>query len=81
MQVLVRGRDDPHVYTSWLRGSNTSDVSVFQNSEKLGLQIDRQCPDFVEEQCAAVGHFEEAGLGSMGIGKGPAFVTKELRLD
>ncbi len=45
----------------------------------LGLQL--QFADFVEEQRALVGHFEQARLGSVGAAERAFFVSEQFAFD
>ena len=42
------------------------------------MEFERDIADFVEEQGAAVGHFETANFLGEGAGEGSAFVAKEF---
>jgi hypothetical protein len=50
--------------------------AVFEDGEELGLQGGGQQADLVEEEGAALGGLEEAGLGVAGIGEGAALVAE-----
>ena len=55
LEVAVRGGDDPDVDLARLGTADAAHLAVLERAEKLGLQIDRQLAELVEEQGAAVG--------------------------
>ena len=54
--------------------------SGLQHAQQLGLQVERQLADFVEDQGAARGFLEPAELALAGAGEGAALVPEELAL-
>ena len=57
-RLLIRGGQHPHVKFKFLFAAKSSDLSVFQNAQKLRLQRKRHLPDFIQEQRAAICQFE-----------------------
>ena len=58
--------------------AEAADGLVLEDLEELGLQGLGEEGDLVEEEDAAVGGLEEAGLGAAGIGEGAALEAEEL---
>ena len=63
------------------RRAQPADLALLQHPEQLGLERLRQIGDFVEQQCAAVGQLEEAGMVRSGAGEGALGVTEQLGLE
>jgi hypothetical protein len=80
-QVLVGGGDDPHVDGLGPGAAEATDDAVLEDLEQLGLEAGREHADLVEEEHAAMGELEEAGLGLAGIGERPALVAEQLGLE
>ena len=79
--ILVRRRDDADVNLGGLRRTEPLDFTLLQDSEDFGLGLRAHVGDFVEEDRAAVGELELAGLLFGGAREGAALVAEELRLD
>ncbi len=80
LQVLVGGRDDADVDADRVRGADAFEHPLLQHAQQLGLHVERDVADLVEEQRAAVGQLESAHLVAMGAGEGPLDVTEQLAL-
>ena len=46
------------------------DLALLQHAQELGLEVERQVADLVEEERAAVGQLEQAGPVARGAGEG-----------
>src|SRR4029077_16882699 len=57
------------------------EFSFLQHAQQLGLQIERQFPDLVEEDGSPVRHFEAAQLFRERTGKGAFFMAEQLAFD
>ena len=57
-QVAIRGCDDSGLYAQGLRPTDALELTILKNSEELGLKLERQVPDLVEEDGAAVRELE-----------------------
>src|SRR6185312_16024840 len=55
--------------------------ALLEHAQELGLKAERQLADLVEEQRAAVGHLEPAGLLFGRAGERALLVTEQLALD
>src|SRR6188474_3064387 len=56
-------------------------LAFFKHSQQLGLQVERQLTNFVEENGAAVSNFKTSRPSSPGTGKRTFLMTKQLTLD
>ncbi len=54
---------------------------ILENAQELGLEIEGDLADFVEEDGAFVGEFEAADLFADGAGEGAFFVAEELAFE
>ena len=54
---------------------------MLEHREELGLQLQREIADLVEEDRAPVGHLEEPLAGLLGVGEGALLVAEQLALD
>nr|GFD24377.1 hypothetical protein [Tanacetum cinerariifolium] len=59
-QIQVRGGEDAHVCAAGDRVADALVFFVLNEAQQLGLQRQREVPDFVEEQCTAVGLIHSA---------------------
>jgi hypothetical protein len=80
-QVAVGGGDEAHVDVAHLIAADRADLAELHRAQQRRLQIERQFADFVEEQCAAVGGFEQAGALLVGAGERALGVAEQLALD
>ncbi len=74
------GGDDAHVHLLDPRRSQRLHLAFLEDAQQLGLHRQRQLADLVEQQRAAVGLGEVAGVGAGGAGEGAAGVAEQLRL-
>ena len=79
-QVAVGGRDHAYVDRRRLGGAEPPDLAALERAQQLDLQGGRHLGDLVQEQRAAVGFLEQAGLGDGGPGEGAPHVAEQLRL-
>src|SRR5256886_9227060 len=54
---------------------------LLEGAQQLPLQLWGEAVDLVEEQRAAFGDFEQAGLGGPGVGERAALVAEQLALE
>jgi hypothetical protein len=64
LEVAVGGRDDPHVDLGGLGAADPAHLALLEHAQELGLEIERQLAELVEEQRAAVGQLEQRPGGS-----------------
>src|SRR5690606_11138667 len=62
LEILLRGRQDPHVDPPRLGSSEPSHLALLQRAQELHLERGRELTDLVDEERAAVGGLEEALL-------------------
>jgi len=62
LQICVGCGDDPNVNTQRARFADREDLALLEKSQQLGLDVDWQVADFIEEQRAADGGPKHAGL-------------------
>ena len=60
LEVLVRGRDDPHVDLDRLAAAHALDHLLLEHAQQLGLERQVHVADLVEEHRALVRQFELA---------------------
>ena len=81
LEIAVGGGDDAHVDLDASRPPMRLELLFLQHAQQLGLQLRRHVADFVEEQRAAVGGFEEAWRAcSVAPVKAPLLVAEQLAL-
>src|SRR5258708_1297067 len=78
-EVHVGGGDDAHVDFNLFGAAETHKFALLNDAEELGLRFWADGGDFVKEDGALIGDFEEAFLGSHGAGKGTLDVAEKLR--
>src|ERR1700676_355476 len=80
-QVLVGGRDDPHIHCDLAVSSQTVVRSAVQHSQQLDLNMGWQFADFIQEERSLVGQLEKSRLGVVGAAESAFFVAKQFALD
>ena len=78
LQVLVSRGNDADINLDRLGTADAVDFALFQHLEQLGLQLQVEIADFIQEQGSAVGHFNLALLGSDGTGKRALLMAEQL---
>ena len=82
LRVAVGGGDEPHVHHGvLLLGAHPPHHAILDDAQQLGLEGLRHLGELVQEEGAAVGGFEQAGLVAVGAGKGPLAVAEHLGLE
>ena len=80
-EVPIGGGDEANVDGNGANAAEAFEGFLLQGAEELGLEIERDVADFVEEQGSAVGHFEAADFLGEGAGEGAAFVAEEFTFE
>src|ERR1700737_4898000 len=80
-KVAVGGRQHPHVERYVAGAADPSQLVLFDDSQKLGLQLGLHLGDFVEQQRAPVGELEASGAPLVGSGEGAALVAKQFAFE
>ena len=81
LQVHIRGADQADIHRNGLGTAHTHHASVLDHPQQLGLQVQRNIADFVQEQRPAVGLLKLAYMARMGIGEGAFYVAEEFALE
>ena len=81
VEVGVGGRDDAHVGAPRARAADALELAGLEHAQQLGLQVQRDVGDLVEEQRAAVGQLEAADAVALGVGEGALDVAEQLALE
>src|SRR5277367_36946 len=76
LEVTVGSSHDADIYLHLLIAAYRADFFLLQNPKQLGLQLQRQLADFVEEDGAAVGRLEQSCLRSERAGESAFFVAE-----
>ena len=80
-QVGIGGREDAHVHAARLGRADALEFAGLERAQQLRLQPLRNVGDFVQEERAAVGHFEAAHAVHLGVGEGALHVAEKLALE
>ena len=80
LEVLVGRRQDPDVDRDRLRAADPLEGHLLEHAEQLGLDLEVDVADLVEEERAAVGLLEPADPVAIGPGEGPLDVAEQLAL-
>ena len=80
-QIDVGGGDDADVDLDFLDAAEVHEAAILEDAQDFGLGIHAHGGDFVEEERAAVGDFEEALLGGDGGGERAFDVAEEGGLE
>ena len=80
LEVLIGGREHPHVDLHGGPSSDARELAVLEDVEKLALQRGVEVTDLVEKDRPAVRRLELADLELMRAGEGAALVPEELTL-
>ena len=80
-QVDVGRGDDPHVHLDVLDAAKPHELAFLDHAQQLGLRLERDVADLVEEDAALVGELEQPLLRVDGAGEGALHVTEQVRLE
>ena len=58
LKIAIGGGKEADLYAAFLDRADAAKRAVFEDSQQLRLQIECQLADFVDEERAAVRHFE-----------------------
>ena len=81
VQVAMGGADDAHIDGERLVFADAADFAAFQHAQQFGLHRLGQLADFVEEQRAAVGDFEQADAVLVGAGEAAFAMAEQFAFD
>src|SRR6185503_20221343 len=80
-KVSIRGRDHAHIERHIFESADSPEHSLFQHSQKLGLQSKFEFANLVQEQHALLCLLEESWLACLGISESALLVTEQLTFD
>ena len=80
-QIAIRCGDHSNVNGADFGRADALDLAILNYAEQLGLHGKRSFADFIEEDGAAVGEFEEAGASVSCAGESAANVAEELAFE
>ena len=80
-QVDVGGGDDADVDLDRLHAAEAHELALLDHAQQLGLRLERDVADLVEEDAALVGEVEQALLRVDGAGERALHVAEERRLE
>ena len=81
VEVGIGRGEDADVHAARLRGADALELAGLERAQQLGLQVLRDVGDLVEEQRAAVGHFEAADAVALGVGERALDVAEQLAFE
>ena len=81
LEVAVGGGQHPRLAQARGGLAHALELAVFQHAQELGLQLQRQLADFVEEQAAVACILEIAGAVGVGAGERALGVAEQRGLD
>lgn len=77
----MRRSDEPHIDAMSAPTSEAFEFLFLKNSQKLGLQRERDVTHFVKKECPLVSQFEAAYFLRDGAGKRTSLMTKQLAFE
>ena len=80
-KVDIGGGDDADVHRYGRPAADTHDLALLKDPEQLDLEGEGQVADLVEEEGAAIGGLEPAGLRLQRAGESTLLVSEQFRLD
>jgi len=76
----VRSRDYARVEDLLFRPAKPAKPPVFDDTQQLCLELERELGDLIEEYSPVIRHFQQAPLERFRIGEGAGLVTEQLAL-
>src|SRR3954447_24663759 len=81
LKILVRSGNYPHIDASRLRTPESFELLFLNHAQELGLKLDRQLANFVQEKRTTMGGLKPTYSLCQGPSKGTSLMSKELALD
>ena len=81
VQIFVGGGEDADVHFDGFGAAEAHEFALLNHAQQLGLGFRADGGDFVEENRALIGDFEEALLGGDGAGESAFHVAEKLRFE
>jgi hypothetical protein len=79
--VAIGRGDDADVRLDFLRAADAIEAAGFEHAQQPRLHVERHLGDFIEEQRAAGGALEDAGVRARRAREAALLVTEQLGLD
>jgi hypothetical protein len=79
-EVLIGGGDAPEIHLDLLVAAHADDLLFLQHPQQIRLCLETDVADLVQEDAAAVGHFEFALLAVLRAGERAFLVAEQLAL-
>src|SRR6476660_136411 len=73
-QISIGCRDNTNIDSRCARAAYGLELARLEDTEQLGLKLQRHVSDFIKKQCASVRQRKPADMGIDSSGKGSAFV-------
>src|SRR5271169_4701568 len=80
-QILVGGSDAAKVYLDDLIATHAGDFALLQHAQQIGLGLESDVTDLVQENRPTLGNFELAFLAVLSAGKRALLMTKEFAFE
>src|SRR5207245_11150279 len=80
-EIAVGGCDDPRIDLTRARVADALEAALLQEAQQLRLELGRELADLVEEERAASGRLEPAGLVFPCARDGALHVSEQLALE
>src|SRR5208282_2639272 len=80
-QILVGGGDAAEVHLDSLVAAHSCDFALLQYAQQVGLGLQADVADFVQENCPALGNFELAFLAELRAGEGALFMPEKFAFE
>src|SRR5438105_15097175 len=68
-QIAIGGAQHADIRAKRLGLAHAANLAGFQETQQLDLDVLVEFADFIEKQCAAIGHFKEALMIAFGAGE------------
>ena len=80
-QIAVRSREHAHGHLASRALTDTLELSFLQHAQELGLQVQRDFPDFIKKKRASVRELEPPDSVADGARERSAYMSEELALE
>src|SRR5882724_3644345 len=81
LKILICRGNYPHIDSSRLRTTESFELLLLNHAQELGLKLDRQFANFVEEKRTAISGLKATYSMCQGSSKGASLMSKEFALD
>src|SRR6266404_2167100 len=81
LKILICRGNYPHIDSSRLRTPDSFELLLLNHAQELGLKLDRQFANFIEEKRTAIGGLKATYSMCQGSSEGASLMSKEFALD